>query len=145
MTVVIDASVFNKLFLQEDDTPTAVDFIKSVVNADTPMLAPNLLRLEMCKTALHFGVDFSVPLAILNAHIAAGLALIEPADEIWRTAQKICRTGNKKAGFPTLDDSLYHALAIHADGTFVTADRRHLAKARKFGHVTLLSQWPAPL
>lgn len=34
MTVVIDASVFNKLFLQEEDKDKAVAFIRSVVKAD---------------------------------------------------------------------------------------------------------------
>ena len=142
MTVVIDASVFNKLFLDEEDSPDAKAFVRSIVTADRQMLAPTLLRLEACKTALHFGIDFGVPLGILGAHIDAGIRLIDPADDIWRTAEEISRSGNAKSGYPALEDSLYHALAIHADGTFVTADHRHVAKAKGFGHVSLLSEWP---
>jgi len=141
MTIVVDASVFNKLFLVEEDSNQARDFIRSVLMADRAMLAPTLLRLEACKTALHFGLDFSVPLDLLNAHVDAGMDLIDPADDIWQTAGKISRHGHRKTGYPALEDSLYHALAIHADGIFVTADHRHVAKAGEFGHVVLLSDW----
>ena len=143
MTVVIDASVFNKLFLAEEDSDQAKKFVGSVFTADRTMLAPTLLRLEVCKTALHFGLDFSVPFDLLKAHIDAGLVLIDPSDEIWQTAWEIARTGHKKTGYPALEDSLYHALAIHADGMFVTADRRHMAETKSFGHVVLLSEWSA--
>ena len=144
MTVVIDASVFNKLFLDEEDSNQAKAFVRSVVIEDRAMLAPTLLRLEVCKTALHFGLDFAVPLDLLNAHVDAGLRLIDPADAIWRTAEEISRTGHGKSGSPQLEDSLYHALAIHAEGTFVTADHRHVAKTEAFGHVTMLSEWRLP-
>jgi len=143
MTVVIDASVFNKLFLAEEDSDQAKAFVSSVFMTDRTILAPTLLRLEVSKTALHFGLDFSVPFDLLKAHIDAGLVLIDPSDEVWLTAGEIARTGHKKAGYPTLEDSLYHALAIHADGTFVTADQRHLAKTKNFGHAILLSEWSA--
>lgn len=143
MTVVIDASVFNKLFLAEEDSDQAKAFVGAVFTTNRTMLAPTLLRLETCKTALHFGLDFSVPFDLLRAHVDAGLVLIDPSDAIWRTAGEIARTGYKKTGYPALEDSLYHALAIHADGTFVTADHRHVAKTKSFGHAMLLSEWSA--
>ena len=142
MTLVIDASVFNKLFLKEDDTPDAQAFLKAAITARAPLLAPTLLRLEMCKVALHYGVAFSVPLEILNAHIAVGLELIDPSDVIWEQAETISHHGHKKSGFPSLEDSLYHALAIRAGGIFVTADTRHLAKTvADFGHAVALKDW----
>ena len=139
MSYVIDASVFNKMFLNEPDKDLARDLIKGLVKADKTMLAPSLLRLEIMKTALHFGIAFSDIQALLKAHVDAGLVLIDPADDVWTTAERIATSGNAKAGYPALEDSLYHALAIHADGTFVTADQRHVAKAKSFGHVALLS------
>ena len=141
MTVAIDASVFNKLFFDEDDSEQARNFVRSAVEANVTMLAPTLLRLEACKPALHFGLDFDVPLALLAAQVEAGLHLVDPADAIWHTAEQISRTGHAKTGYPQIEDSLYHALAIHAGGTFVTVDRRHVAKAGAFGHVCALRDW----
>lgn len=142
MTLVIDASVFNKLFLKEDDTPDAQAFLKGAITKHTPLIAPTLLRMEMCKVALHYGVAFSVPLEILNAHISVGLELIDPSDAVWEQAETISRHGHKKSGFPSLEDSLYHALAIRAGGVFVTADERHLLKTvADFGHVVALKDW----
>jgi len=142
MTLVIDASVFNKLFLKEDDTPDAQAFLTAAITARAPLIAPTLLRLEMCKVALHYGVAFSVPLGILNVHIAAGLELIDPSDVIWEQAETLSHHGHDKSGYPSLEDSLYHALAIRAGGTFVTADTRHLAKTvADFGHAVALRDW----
>jgi len=47
----------------------------------------------------------------------------------------------KKSGFPSFYDASYHALAITHECQFITADKRHIAKAKGFGHVTLLSDW----
>jgi hypothetical protein len=35
-------------------------------------------------------------------------------------------------------DSLYHAAAIVEGGTFLTADAKHAAKTRQYGHLQLL-------
>lgn len=41
-------------------------------------------------------------------------------------------------------DASYHVLAVRGDGTYVTADRRYLARAGRKGHAVLLSQWKPP-
>lgn len=41
----------------------------------------------------------------------------------------------------TFYDASYHALAIISGGHFVTADERHLAKAKKAGHILHLKDW----
>ena len=142
MNLVIDASVFGKLFLKEDDSRDAQALLQAAIRAEATLLAPALLRFEMCGMALHHGIPFAVPLEILDAHVGVGLSLIDPSNDIWRTAETISRDGHQKSGFPSLEDSLYHALAIHAEGTFITADLRHLAKTQQYGHALALKQWP---
>jgi hypothetical protein len=56
-------------------------------------------------------------------------------------AEKIARTEAPGGGFPTLFDSIYHAMAIERHAMLITADRRHFAKAGNFGHITLLADW----
>jgi len=51
--------------------------------------------------------------------------------------------GNAKAGYPALQDSIYHALALEGGGTFVTADKKHLIKTKSFCAVQLLEEWAA--
>lgn len=56
-------------------------------------------------------------------------------------AEKIAATGHVKSGYPDLENSIYHAMAIERGGIFVTADQRHFAKTRQFGSVVLLADW----
>jgi predicted nucleic acid-binding protein len=43
----------------------------------------------------------------------------------------------------TFYDASYHALAIVADGQFVTADEQHLQRAAEAGHLAHLKDWRA--
>ena len=139
--IVVDASVFNKLFLDEPDRDLALGFFRHVLAEAIPFGAPELLKLEACQCALHYDQPFSNALALLERYTAGGFEWINLTDAHWIKAEELARTGNPKAGYPTLIDSLYHAAAILAGGTFLTSDRRHLAKAAGFGHVTLLADW----
>ena len=56
-------------------------------------------------------------------------------------AIEICEAAHKKSGFPSFNDSSYHALAILNDCQFITADKRHISKTQKIGHTILLSDW----
>lgn len=141
--IVVDASVFNKLFLDEPDRNLALGFFRHALIEAIPFGAPELLKLEACQCALHYAQPFKDALALLERYTAGGFQWIELTDEHWIKAEELARTGNPKAGYPTLIDSLYHATAILAGGTFLTSDRRHAVKTSEFGHVTLLADWTA--
>ena len=64
--IVIDASVFNKLFLKETDSHLAVAMFRFVIEKDIERLAPNILLYETCSTALHYGVNFADIHSIIN-------------------------------------------------------------------------------
>lgn len=138
---VIDASVFNKLFLDEPDRPLVFEFFEHAVSEGVPVGAPELLKLEACQCALHFGYEFSRPLEILEAYTAGGFQWVNLGTQHWQLAEKMSKDGNRKSGYPGLIDSLYHASAILAEGTFLTADKRHASKVQKYGYVTLLENW----
>ncbi len=141
MTIVIDASVFSKLYLNEADSDVAHAFCRAIAVSDQTLAAPHLLKHEMCLATLRWGVGFDIPLSIIDAYQDIGLQLVDPPRSTWLLAEEICRSGNEKSGHPSLQDSLYHALAIETGGTLVSADTRHLAKTKSFGHAISLSDW----
>ena len=141
MTLIVDANVIGKLFLDEDDYPIARAFVGAVAQRRAKLFAPTILTTEVFGIAIHNGLDFNIPAQVLQQLEAATLTLIEPNTTLWQRAYAMAQTGNKKAGYPSLQDSLYHALAIETGGTFITADKRHLAKTKHLGHAVHLHDW----
>jgi len=139
--IIVDASVFNKLFLNEPDRSQAQAMFTHAIQYDVPLIAPHILLYEALAAALHVQISFETVHKMLTIQRRAGMRLVDLPAEVLEIAQTITTNGNKKSGYPSLQDSLYHALAIHTDGQFVTADRKHFAKTKEFGHITLLSDW----
>jgi len=136
---VIDASVFNKLFLDEHDSFQAKRLFKYALEQDILLLAPHILFYESLQSSLHFGVPFDIFSEFLQVQRNAGMQLIEPSLEVLKIAKKITSTGNKQSGYPHLIDSIYHAVAIVEKGVFITADKKYYTKAMGFEHIELLS------
>lgn len=139
--IVVDASVFAKLFLDEADRPEAEALFAYVAEHDLILVAPTLMVYEALSIGLRHDVPFKSILGLLESARAIGLQILEPSAGELTVAERIATTGNKGAGYPALQDSIYHAMAIERGGTFVTADRRHVTKAGKFGNVSLLADW----
>jgi len=137
--LVLDASVYGKLFLDEPDSDSVTALFSSLITGAFTWYAPDLVSLEVCACALHYDIPFDVPLNVLETHSNTGLVILAPTRPMWTRAEMIASQGNPKSGYPSLEDSLYHAMAIELDGTFVTADQVHVAKTRSLGHVALLS------
>ena len=141
MTLIVDANVIGKLFLDEDDYPVARAFVGAIAERRTKLFAPTILSTEVFGIAIHNGLEFDIPARVLQQLEAATLHLIEPNMTLWQRAYAIAQTGHPKSGYPSLQDSLYHALAIETGGTFITADKRHLAKTKNLGHAVHLHDW----
>jgi predicted nucleic acid-binding protein len=139
--IVVDASVFAKLFLDELDHDQAEALFSHALETELPLVAPSLLLYESLSIGLRHGVPFEEITGLLGRLRIARLEISEPDESELFLAEHIATTGNKAAGYPGLQDSIYHATAIQRDGLFVTADARHVAKAGQFGHVTLLADW----
>lgn len=139
--IVLDASVFVKLFKQEDDSATARRLIEDLADGEEDFLAPSILIYEALSAALHVGQSFDKVTTLVDDLRRFGLSIEEPRSDELLLAEKIARSEAKGGGFPTLFDSIYHAMAIRRDCTLVTADERHFAKAGRFGHIALLADW----
>jgi hypothetical protein len=65
----------------------------------------------------------------------------QPSNHQLALAMRMAKDGNSRAGFPSIYDSAYHALATSQDAVFITADKRHVSKAYNYGNVVLLENW----
>jgi predicted nucleic acid-binding protein len=134
LTLVIDASVTVKWALGdhpgEQDTGKAASLLNKIVNEGVPLLQPEHWRVEV----------FSVVARLAPERFASTLQLLEKLNasriestEVLERALTLSRQLKHH-----LSDTLYHAIAIEHDATFITADEAYLAKAFRLGSIKLL-------
>ena len=139
--VVLDSCVFCKLFLDEPDHQEAVALITELSIQNYQVLVPSLFLYEVLSIAGVSPFSLSKANALITQYQLANLDILELDQQTIVKAIEICEQGHKKSGFPSFYDASYHALAITHKCQFITADKRHVAKAKGFGYVTLLSDW----
>lgn len=139
--IVVDASVFVKLLKQEEDSDLARSFIDQLLDRGQDYLVPSIVLYEALSAALHIELPLESVGSLFQGFRELGLIIADPTLEELALAEKIARSEAPGGGYPALFDSIYHAIAIQRGGTFVTADRRHVTKAGKFGSITLLADW----
>jgi predicted nucleic acid-binding protein len=139
--IVLDASVLIKLFKDEDDSPLARNVVNHILQRKQPLLAPTIILYEALSSALHVDHPFDGVAELFDRLKMLGLQVEEPNRAELNLAEEIATTQAPGGGFPTLFDSIYHAMAIERGGTFVTADIRHVEKTRHLGHVLSLPEW----
>jgi len=139
--VVLDSCVFSKLFLQEPDHLEAVELITELSQRNIKVLVPSLFLYEVLSIAAASPFPMENTHALITQYQSANLEIVELDKNTILKAIDICAHGHKKSGFPSFYDASYHALAISNECQFITADKRHVAKAKSFGHVLLLSDW----
>ncbi len=139
---VWDSNIFAKLLFEEPDTAQARDFVRACFQGDdTRILIPELFLYELASITQYYDDDILRTMNTLEAPLASQLIAVSPSKDVWVLAQKITRAGHKNSGYPSMYDSIYHAIAIKSDGVFVTADKKHFEKAKSFGHICLLQDW----
>ena len=141
ITVVIDAGVYAKLFIDEADSDDAVDFFAFARANQLNLIAPDLFLYEVLAVAGPSIIGSDLAYEKLIDFQKAGFQLVSLDNATIRQALTISNTGHPKSGFPTFYDSSYHALAMVSGGMFLTADKRHAAKTSSFGSVALLDNW----
>lgn len=141
---MVDANVFVKLVLQEDDSNQAIAFHEWITESNVDVLAPRLFEYEFLSACTARGLAGTTAHESLQELKSGTVALVDPTPVHWRRAFQIRSTGNLKSGYPHLYDSIYHALAIEEDLTFLTADHRHVVKTEGLGAVILLSEFVSP-
>ncbi len=140
-TYVLDSSVYNKIFLDEKDRSQAIRFIETSVIEHWQLIAPNVFLHEVMGTAQRYGVSLVTVSQLIQRQRSINLQLINRIEPYLETAMSIAGAGHTKSGYPSWFDSFYHAIAIVEGATFVTADKRHMAKTKQFDHVCLLKDF----
>ena len=124
MTLVVDASVALKWFVDEDGSPRAV----SVLSSGEPMIARDLVVAEVCnagwKSLRRREID-AAQFDEIAADISQAFVRLVPLDQLIRRAAAIAREPDHP-----VYDCLYLALAEAEDVAMVTADRRLVAAVR---------------
>lgn len=139
--IVPDANVFIKLLYPESEHKEAKDFFKYCNQNRVDLFAPDLFRYEVLRVVHRYKDSIDNMLKLLDTYEHYGMNIVTPSKKVWLKSQKLASSGHPKSGFPSMYDSIYHALAIENDGIFITADRRHYEKSKPFGHIAMLSDW----
>ena len=139
--VVLDANIAVKILHDEPDGEQATEFFKACAQNRIRIIVPEHFLYELMNVCKRLGIETEKAFDFFEALQDSILTVVTPQKSIWLLAEKIAKTGHSKSGFPSIYDSIYHALAIESEGVFVTADKRHFAKAKDFKHICLLKDW----
>ena len=135
---VIDVSVFMKLFLEEQDSEQAVAFFVQANDNNATLLIPPLFQSEFLSIVKNQHLSFELVYDLLGEYLATSMTQIDYSQAMLQKALEISKHGHSKSGFPSVYDSIYHALAILHNCDFITADKKHYAKTKSLGNIKLL-------
>ncbi len=139
--IVLDSGAYAKLFLQEDGRDALLELLGYIGAQKIAVHCPDIFLYEVLSIAAQNGVSLTKTLELIRRFEASYLTLAPLSEKELELAMRMAGDGHEKTGYPSIYDSAYHALAIAHDGIFITADKRHIAKARQYGHVALLEEW----
>jgi len=135
--IVLDASVAVKWYLsdKEGDLEEALLLKESFLDKNIFLLVPQHFLSEFSNTifrkfpqhALSVFSDlqnFKIPFVVLSLEVASLAGILM-----------------KKYPKISFYDAAYHALAMHKEGTFVTADEQYYKTTKKEGHILLLKNY----
>lgn len=139
--IVPDSNVFIKLFVNEQDSQEAKNFFITCAEMNLKLVVPELFKYEIAETTRDCGQPLHRVFGTLDKMTQSILTISSPNQDTWNLAEEITQHGHPKSGFASMYDSIFHAIAIKSDGVFVTADHRHYAKTKDFGHITMFDEW----
>lgn len=139
--IIPDANVFSKLVCIEDDTPQAKEFFKYCLRKNHRLIVPELFKYEIASVSKKKQTDLMKTLDMYEAQVNTIMTVASPSRDVWEQAEIITKEGHPKSGYPSIYDSIYHALAIKLEATFLTSDKKHFAKTKQFKNICLLENW----
>lgn len=140
-TLVVDSSVFIKIFIEEHDSVIARKLISQVNKSDSFIIIPSIFEYEIISAIKRSKLPFEFLYPIIKDQIKASFKIINLEEKIIRKAFEISNIGNIKSGFPSFYDAVYHALAIINNCDFITADKKYYDKTKNCGHICLLENY----
>lgn len=139
--IVLDANVAVKLLHAEPDTEQARAFFRACIERDAKLFVPEHFLYEIVNVCQRVNIGVGEVLEFYDTLKSSILTVVSPNRDTWLRAERIAQDGHPNSGFPSIYDSIYHAMALDAKGVFITADKRHVAKTHQHGGVVLLSEW----
>ena len=139
--LVLDANIAIKVLHRESDSEVARRFLQACATRNRRILVPEHFLYERVNVSQRLGIAIQNVLKLFEAMKGSILTVVTPTPSAWLRAEKIANDGHEKSGFPSIYDSIYHGLAIESEAVFITADKRHYAKARHHSGVCLLEDW----
>jgi len=141
MLIVPDASVILKWVLQREDEPDsqqALALLRAFLAEQIDIRLPTLWRYEVGNI---LGIRQS---QLASEAMDTLLAYEFPEEALHRTyCLAVLAVMNEIKGVSFYDAS-YHVLAIRSNGVYLTADPDYERRARRKGHIALLSGWHPP-
>ena len=141
MIVVPDASVILKWVLEredEPDYPQALKLQEALLAEEIEVRMPTLWRYEV-------GNVLGLKKPRMATELMSALLAYEFEEIPLRTEYVIDVLAHMQdVSGVTFYDSAYHVLALRTKGLYVTADTVYVKRAKRKGHVRLLSEWQGP-
>jgi predicted nucleic acid-binding protein len=138
MIIVPDASVILKWVLEKESEPDQEQAcrLQDAMMADrVSMMLPALWRYEIGNVLGLKQPDLAMEL--MSALLAYDFEEV-PLEAAYALA--VLEHMREVKGV-TFYDSAYHVLAIRTKGLYLTADRVYMKRAKRKGHIALLSEW----
>jgi len=118
---------------EEQDTDQAVSVLRQVQSGQVTLVQRAHWLPEVVAVITRIRPEIAEP--AIDYLTAMEIKVQQDAD-ILKTAARLSRQFSHH-----LSDTLYHALAIHLNAVFVSADEKYYRKAETMGYIQLLSNW----
>jgi predicted nucleic acid-binding protein len=134
---IVDASVALKWFLRDrEDHIEQAQLLKSLfLDRKIFLLVPAHFYAEFLN--IYFRKNFGDALTALSHLKSFNIPFAQISLEVASVAGILMKKHLKISFY----DACYHALAIHKEGTFVTADEQYYKAVKKEGHIVLLKNY----
>lgn len=141
MIIVPDVSVILKWVLEKESEPghrEASILQEAFLAEEIDVRVPTLWRYEVGNV---IGLKKpSLAIELMGALLAYEFDEVPLSNEY---ALDVLKHMNEVSGV-TFYDAAYHVLALRTKGVYLTADVAYVKRAKRKGHVSLLSEWPGP-
>ncbi|HSF66570.1 MAG TPA: type II toxin-antitoxin system VapC family toxin [Nitrospiraceae bacterium] len=141
MIVVPDASVLLKWVLERDSEPDhrqAIQLQQALLDEVVEIRLPTLWRYEV-------GNVLGLKKPAAATELMSALLAYEFEEVPLRTEYNLAVLEHMhEVRHVTFYDSAYHVLALRTKGLYLTADTAYVKRAKRKGHLALLSEWKGP-
>jgi predicted nucleic acid-binding protein len=141
MIVVPDASVILKWVLQKEDESDflqAVRLQEALLADEIEVRLPTLWRYEV-------GNVLGLKKPAMAGELMSALLVYDFEEVPLRTEYCLDVLDHMQdVKGVTFYDAAYHVLALRTKGVYLTADAAYVKRAKRKGHVTLLTEWEGP-